>query len=136
LFDTGLLITQIFLERPVSDNDLYRKLILNKLSINQGMFVENLVAQMLVARSHKLFYYFENRLGKYGEMEIDFIINEKNKIAPIEVKSGKYNKHSSIDKFVIKYSGIIRNKYIIYTNDYLNEGGYEHLPLYYVPFKF
>lgn len=49
LNDTGLLISQAFDERGIVSEDLYRKLMFDKLEVNQGMLVENIVAQMLKA---------------------------------------------------------------------------------------
>lgn len=63
-------------------------------------------------------------------MEIDFLITEKKKIAPIEVKSGNYRSHSSLDKFKKKYSSKIGNSYILYTKDVMVKDGILHLPLY------
>lgn len=47
--DTGLLVTQIMKNRDSTDEDLYKALIIDNLGINQGMIVENIVAQMLRA---------------------------------------------------------------------------------------
>ena len=45
--DTGLLISHAFDERGIVSADLYRKLMFDKLEVNEGMLVENIVAQML-----------------------------------------------------------------------------------------
>ncbi len=63
-------------------------------------------------------------------MEIDFLITEERKIAPIEVKSGKYRSHSSLDKFRKKFSKSLGSSYILYTNDVMVKDGIVHLPLY------
>lgn len=47
--DTGLLVTQIMKSRDETDEDLYKALIIDNLSVNQGMIIENVVAQMLRA---------------------------------------------------------------------------------------
>ena len=54
--DTGLLISHAFDEKIIAREQLYRKLMLNKLEINKGMLVENLVAQMLRVSGHKLYF--------------------------------------------------------------------------------
>lgn len=63
-------------------------------------------------------------------MEIDFLITEDKKIAPVEVKSGNYRSHSSLDKFRRHFSKAIDNSYILYTKDVMIKDGIIHLPLY------
>ena len=54
--DTGLLVTQVMKNRDDSDEDLYKSLIVGNLGINQGMILENMVAQMLRASGHDLYF--------------------------------------------------------------------------------
>ena len=56
--DTGLLIAMAFSEKDIQQGQLYKKLMFDKLEINKGMLVENIVAQMLVATGNKLYFYF------------------------------------------------------------------------------
>ena len=53
--DTGLLISHAFNDRGTVPVEVYQKLILGKLDTNEGMLVENVVAQMLAAAGHRLF---------------------------------------------------------------------------------
>ena len=55
--DTGLLVTQIMKNRDEADEDLYKALIIDDLGINQGMILENMVAQMLRAAGHGLYFH-------------------------------------------------------------------------------
>ena len=55
--DTGLLISHAFDENGIVSEELYKKLLFDKLEVNKGMIVENVVAQMLVASGHKLYFY-------------------------------------------------------------------------------
>ena len=55
MMDTGLLITQTFLDRDYTENDLYKAVLFNKLNINEGMVMENVTAQILRTNGHKLF---------------------------------------------------------------------------------
>lgn len=129
--DTGLLITQTFLDSPFIENNLYKAILFDRLEINEGMILENVVAQMLRRNGHQLYFYSRNdALNRKNHMEIDFLITEKNKIAPIEVKSGNYRTHSSLDKFVKKYDSKIGNRYILYTKDLMEKDGIWHLPIY------
>ena len=63
-------------------------------------------------------------------MEIDFLITEKKNIAPIEVKSGNYTSHSSLDKFKKKFSSKLGTSYILYTKDVMVKDNIIHLPVY------
>lgn len=129
--DTGLLITQTFIDAPYAENDLYKAILFDKLEINEGMIMENVVAQMLRYNGHKLHFYSRNNPEhRENHMEIDFLITEKRKISAIEVKSGNYRSHSSLDKFTKKFSSKIGNSYILYTKDLMIKDGILHLPIY------
>jgi len=129
--DTGLLITHTFMDRSYIENEFYKAILFDKLSINEGMIIENVVAQMLRRTGHKLFFYSRNdRDNRENHMQIDFLISEKGKIAPIEVKSGSYKSHSSLDKFRNKFSSKLSNSYIIHTKDVLIKDNIIHLPIY------
>lgn len=129
--DTGLLVTLTFMDRAFTDNELYRAILFDKLDINEGMIMENIVAQMLRRNGHKLYFYSRTDLeNRENHMEIDFLITEGKKIAPIEVKSANYRSHSSLDKFRKKFSQKIGTPYILYTKDVMEKDGVWHLPLY------
>ena len=73
--DTGLLISHAFDENGIVSEELYKKLLFDKLEVNKGMIVENVVAQMFVASGHKLYFYSCScREDKEERMEIDFLI--------------------------------------------------------------
>ncbi len=132
--DTGLLVTQMMSNRDDTDEDIYKALIFNKLSLNQGMIAENAVAQALVARGYNL--YFHEFLYKTGDndkekkYEIDFLIVKKKKICPIEVKSSSYKTHKSFDNLKKKYQIKMEDSYVIYSKDYKFESGIHYIPLY------
>ncbi len=129
--DTGLLVTHTFMDRSFTANELYRAILFDKLSINEGMIMENVVAQMLRCNGHKLYFYSRyDSNHRENHMEIDFLISEKKKIAPIEVKSGNYNSHSSLDKFRSRFSTNISKSYILYPKDVMEKDDVLHLPLY------
>lgn len=92
--DTGLLISHAFDENGIVSEEIYKKLLFDKLEVNKGMIMENIVAQMLVASGHKLYFYNNpSRDDASLRMEIDFLIakskiTSKHNISPIEVKSG------------------------------------------------
>lgn len=129
--DTGLLVTQAFMDRPYSENDLYKAILFGRLNINEGMIMENAVAQMLRCCGHKLYFYSRNDPEhRENHMEIDFLVTEGKTIAPIEVKSGSYRSHSSLDKFRKKFSRKIGRSYVLYTKDIMIKDDIVHLPVY------
>ncbi|MCP1109662.1 putative AAA+ superfamily ATPase [Lachnospiraceae bacterium PF1-21] len=129
--DTGLLITQTFMDKPYAENELYKAILFDRLSINEGMIMENVVAQMLRRNGHRLYFYSRNdATNRANHMEIDFLITAGNKISPIEVKSGNYRFHSSLDKFKQKFSKKLANSYILYPKDVMIKDDIIHLPLY------
>ncbi len=130
LGDTGLFITLAFWDRDFVENDIYAKLLSDKLSKDLGYVYENMVAQMLVAAGHKLFYYtFPTEKGNHF-YEVDFLISEGTKISPIEVKSSSYRAHKSLDKFCEKFSQRISHRYRIYTKDLRFDEKITYLPIY------
>ena len=130
LADTGLFVTLAFKDKDFTENIIYRKLLSDKLDANLGHVYENIVAQMLKAAGHELYYYtFPTESGKHN-YEIDFLISDKDKISPIEVKSSGYKTHTSLDVFCRKFSKKIRNKYLIYTKDLYKDRDVLYLPAY------
>lgn len=132
--DTGLLVTQIMKNRDSTDEDLYKALVIDKLGINQGMIIENIVAQMLRASGHDLYFheylYKAEEAVKEKKYEIDFMIVKKKKICPIEVKSSGYTSHKSFDYLIKKYQLKSEDRYIIYTKDLKYQDGITYIPLY------
>lgn len=78
--DTGLLVSHAFDETELKTQDLYKQILHDKLSINEGMIFENAIAQCLVSNSHRLFFYTEyNKEKKPNDIEIDFLISNRSK---------------------------------------------------------
>ena len=137
--DTGLLISHAFDENGIVSEEIYKKLLFDKLEVNKGMIMENMVAQMLVAAGHKLYFYScSSRNDSSSRMEIDFLIakekiSSRHNISPIEVKSGKTYTLSSLKKFKAKYAQQIYIPYVLHTGDLKDEDGILYLPLYMTP---
>lgn len=137
--DTGLMISHSFDERGIVSEQLYQKILKDKLEINAGMLMENIVAQMLAAIGCKLFFYSNpSRENKDDRMEIDFLISKKSitsrhNISPIEVKSSSDFTTTSLDKCIRKYANYLAQPYIIHTGDLDIKGNYLYLPIYMVP---
>lgn len=134
--DTGLLISHAFNEKGVVPIEVYQKLILGKLETNEGMLVENIVAQMLAASGHKLFFYSKSSNKDAEErMEIDFLIRKsrvtnRHNISPIEVKSGDRYSLSSLEKCIRKYGPYLSTAFVVHDGDLKVENDIVYLPLY------
>ena len=137
--DTGLLISHAFDENGIVSEEIYKKLLFDKLEVNKGMIVENIVAQMLAASGHKLYFYSNSsREDSSSRMEIDFLIakskiSNRHNISPIEVKSSKNYTLSSLRKFINKYAEQLHIPYVLHTGDLKSEEGIVYLPLYMTP---
>ncbi len=135
--DTGLLISMVFDENAIMQESLYRKLMLDKLEMNEGMLMENIVAQMLRARGHKLYFYSNYSRDASDRMEIDFFIakpsiTSRHNISPIEVKSTNRYTLTSLNKCLAKFSNYLSTPYVVHTADLKMEGGILYIPLYMV----
>lgn len=134
LCDTGLFVTLAFWDKSFTENVIYEKLLSDKLSADMGYVYENVIAQMIKASGHKLFYYtFPTESGKHN-YEVDFILSDGAKITPIEVKSSGYKTHVSLDEFCKKFSSRIKWRYLIYTKNFRKDGEITYLPVYFTPF--
>ena len=117
--DTGLLISHAFDENGIVSEEIYKKLLFDKLEVNKGMLVENIVAQMLTAGGHKLYFYSNpSRNDSESRMEIDFLI----------AKSKINSRHN-----MKKYAEQADVPYVLHTKDLKVEEGIVFLPLYMTP---
>lgn len=136
--DTGLLLSHAFDERGIMSAEIYHKLLFGKLEVNEGMLVENVVAQMLTASGNKLFFYSKASYVAEQRMEIDFLL-QKNKVTnrhnihPIEVKSGTNYTLSSLKKCMKKFGEYMTTPTVIHAGDLKVEDGITYLPLYMTP---
>ena len=133
--DTGLLISHAFDENGIVSSEVYRKLLLDKLEVNEGMFIENVVGQMLTANGHKLFFFTSNGRQSNQRIEIDFLlqkskITSRHNIIPIEVKSGTSYTLSSLKKYTDKYQNYTATPIVLHPKDIIVKDGILFLPLY------
>jgi len=134
--DTGLLVSHAFDENGLVSEGIYKKLLWGKLEVNEGMIFENIVAQMLTATGHKLYFYSNaSKEDKDSRMEIDFLISKssvtsRHNISPIEVKSGKRYTYSSLGKYMKKYNEQLDVPIILHTADLSEKDGILFLPVY------
>lgn len=116
--DTGLLISLAFKNKDYLENKLYNAILFDKLHINEGMIVENIVAQALASKGENLYFYKKtDKLSKKVIMEVDFLIRRNEKIIPIEVKSSSAKKIKSLEKFKKSFSKKIGEQYVLYDGD-------------------
>ena len=135
--DTGLLVTQVFADRAYTSNELYRDVLFGKLEVNEGMLVENVVAQQLRSTGHRLFFYSRYSRQAEDRMEIDFLLvgeyenaAMKARVSPVEVKSTKRYATVSLDKFKTKFDKRVGTQYVLHPRPLRVEGDRLYLPLY------
>ena len=134
--DTGLLLSHAFNEKAIVAENLYNKLLTDKLEFNGGMVVENIVAQMLRSAGHNLYFFSKyNKENAEERMELDFLIAKdaittRHNISPIEVKSTNRYTLSSLKKCIAKYGNYLATPYVLHTADVKTENGITFLPLY------
>ena len=133
--DTGLLIAMAFSEKDIHQGQLYKKLMFDKLEVNKGMLVENIVAQMLRSTGNELYFYSNPSRTAEDRMEIDFLIRKpsvtsRHNISPIEVKSSTRYTLSSLEKCISKYGEYLSTPYVLHSSDLMEKDGITYLPLY------
>ena len=131
LMDTGLLVSLCFADQSYTDNTLYKKILTDSLHINEGMFVENVVAQCLRSNGHKLFFY--ERMNEYGhvDIEVDFLIRRQDKVIPIEVKSASSQSIKSLKKFKERFGKKIGQAIVLHDGEVKEEDGILYLPYFF-----
>jgi predicted AAA+ superfamily ATPase len=134
LADTGLLVTQAFADRGVTPHEAYREILMGRLELNEGMLMENIVAQSLRATGHALYFYSRNSREDSSErIEVDFLVVRgalKTKICPVEVKSGRRYALSSLDKFKNKFGKRVGTQFVLHTGNVKTDADRTFLPLY------
>lgn len=134
LADTGLFVTLMFMDRPVTENDVYAKLLSDKLPANLGFLYENLVAQMIAASGRELFYHTWEKSGSTHYYEVDLLISEGSKVNAFEIKSSGSGKHESIKVFDKKFSKNVHDIYLLSQKDVGKEENLLLKPFYLMPF--
>lgn len=134
--DTGLLATMAVDAGAATEESIRKGLLVDGIGINEGMFAENVTAQALRSTGKKLFFY--SRYAKRADdgsvtgqtIEIDFLIRKGREICPIEVKSSKWVRHDSIDRFNLMFGKRLGRSYVLCTKDLSAERDMVFLPLY------
>ena len=130
LADVGLFSTMLFNSADKTNEDIYKKLLSDKLSLDAGYLYENAIAQTINSCDRPLFYHTWRKPESTHSYEIDFLLNDGNKVSPIEVKSSSVKMHKSLDAFAEKYSSIVGKQYIFSSKDSGKEGAIFLKPMY------
>ena len=133
LSDTGLFTTLLFNDESKAHEDIYKKLLSNRLPENLGYLYENAVAQILASSGKKLYYHTWKKTESTHSYEIDFLIIQDRKLVPIEVKSSRIRPHHSIDDFIRKYSSLTGEQWILSQRDIGSADGILLWPVYCLP---
>ncbi len=133
--DTGLLVSLAFSENELTSMELYRKILAGKLSLNEGMLHENLIAQTIVADGKKLFFYTHYSEKKHrNDIEIDFLLSSGTrtnpKIDPVEVKSAKNYSKTSLESFKKHFGKRIGQAFVVHPKAYSEVSGELRIPTY------
>lgn len=136
LSDTGLFVTLLLKAEKETDTSLYSKIMSDLLPANLGYLYENAVAQTLCASGRDLYYMTWPKENSTHAYEIDFLIRQKTKTIPIEVKSSRIENHQSIDAFIAKYSSVVSSPYILSQKDLGKNGQIKLCPFYLSSFIF
>ncbi len=108
-----------------------RAMILRNEDVNYGAIFENAVAMELFSHGFEVYYYNSKKHG-----EIDFVIEYKGKVLPVEVKSGKsYQRHSALSNLTLmKDQYGIENSLVLSSFNVKRENGITYLPVYMLMF--
>ena len=131
MMDTGLLISLAYRDGNLLDNELYKAILLDKLHINEGMIVENMVAQALRYNKHNMCYYKKvDKESKRTVIDVDFLIRKNNKVLPIEVKSSRRTTIKSLKAFRKMFPKKLGEAYVLYDGDIKIEDDVVYLPYF------
>ena len=128
--DIGLFTTLLFNDESRTNEQIYQKLLSNKLDINLGYIYENAVAQLIKANNRELYYHTWKKENSTHHYEIDFLIIKNKKVVPIEVKSGIVNNFNSLHAFCKKYSSVVGERYVFSQKDLSNQEMIKMRPFY------
>ena len=134
LSDVGLFTTMLFDSEPKTGENIYSKLLGDKLPADLGYLYENMVAQIMRATGRELYYHTWNKEGSTHSYEVDFLIQSGKKIVPFEVKSSSRKTHESIDAFSQKYAKFISHAFLLSQKDVAQEDNLLFKPVWMLPF--
>lgn len=120
MFDTGLLVSCF-------DASLAASILTNESFVLKGAIYENIVAQILTSK-HKNLFYFEPS----SRSEIDFLLEDKTNIIPVEIKSSTNVTSKSLKAYIDNYKPTYAYKFSF--NNLSVKENLICLPIYMLPF--
>ena len=121
--DVGLLAAQY-------GNEIQLEILKHEVDINFGSIYENVAAQELTAHGYTLYYYNSKKFG-----ELDFVIEDADKVLPIEIKSGKdYYRHNAMDNILRHESFNMERGYVFCNGNIEVQGKITYFPIYMIMF--
>ena len=118
LFDTGLLgaMLKINSEIIIKPTQIFAEY--------NGAFIENIITSELVAAGEKELFYWTSK----SDAEVDYLVENRNAVYPIEVKSGSSRNLRSLRSYAEKYNPrlIIR----LSPRNFIRDGPFLNIPLY------
>ena len=136
LADTGLLVSMAFDPVTLESEHVHERILHDRLSLDKGMLMENMVAQMIRASGRGLYFYSNaDRTNAESRMEVDFLVCKPNltrmhNIIPIEVKSSRAYEFVSLGKFRRKFPDQLHEPVVLHPKDLKVDDGIVYLPLY------
>ena len=123
LSDVGLLASMYV-------DGLQLKILNREKDINFGAIYENVAAQELKAHGFELYYFNSKKQG-----ELDFVIEYKGNVLPLEIKSGKaYTRHNALDN-VLKDERYAIPQALVFCNENISTvDKIVYLPIYMIGF--
>lgn len=133
--DTGLLVSLAFNENEIMDQQLYKLIMNDKLSLNEGMIYENAISQIIASKGKKLYFYTRYSEEKHrNDIEIDFLLSNESKmnfkVFPVEVKSSKNYTTTSLIRFKEAFNKRIDMSYIVHPKNLAIDNGILKMPPY------
>jgi uncharacterized protein len=129
MMDTGLLISLAYKNQPYLENELYKAILTDRTHVNEGMLLENIVAQILRASGHEM-YFYKNYDASNHSIEVEFLLRHKTKVVPIEVKSGSSKSIASLTKLMQSHPKKIEKAYVLHQGEMKIDGKVIYLPYY------
>ncbi len=133
LADTGLMVSLLFDLNEEKEENIYAKLLSDKLPANLGFLYENAVATAIASSGRNLFFMTWPKENSTHNYEIDFLIRRKTHVQPIECKSSRIDSHLSLDEFCRKYSSIVESPLIVSQKELKKMGAITNIPFYMLP---
>lgn len=126
-----LFLSDVGLLSYMHGEETRRAMILRNEDVNYGAIFENAVAMELFSHGFEVYYYNSKKHG-----EIDFVIEYRGKVLPVEVKSGKsYQRHSALSNLrLMKDQYGIENSLVLSSFNVKRENGITYLPVYMLMF--